>query len=230
MADSPRPPRIPTALTALDDTAFSEEQFVSESTVGGDFTDYTRDGLVIERSRIVNARFVAATLRRAELTDVAIENTDLSGADLNESTLTRVVFRDCRMSGVILSQCAFSDVLITDCRLDDANFRMTQAKAVTFDDVDLRGGDFYAAQLEGARFFDCNLTGAEFSKATAPGARFHGSDLSGLKGGQDLAGAVISSSQVLALALSVLARLQIGIDDEREPAPSVDRKGRARRS
>ena len=55
-----------------------------------------------------------------------------------------------------------------------------------------------------------------------PGVRFHGSDLSGLKGGQDLAGAVISSSQVLALALSVLAGLQISIDDER-PHPLRER-------
>jgi uncharacterized protein YjbI with pentapeptide repeats len=230
MVDTPKPPRIPATLTSLDGPAFRDEQVVSESTVSGDFTDYTRDELVIERARIVNARFVAATLRGAQVTDVVIENVDLSGADLDESSFTRVVFRDCRMSGVILSQCSFSDVLITDCRLDDASFRMTRAKVVSFDDVDLRRGDFYAAQLEGTRFFDCNLTGAEFSKASVPGARFHGSDLSGLKGGQYLAGAVIASPQVLPLALGVLAALQIHIDDEREPAPNVDSKGRARRS
>jgi uncharacterized protein YjbI with pentapeptide repeats len=229
MADSPRPPRIPTALTELGDTAFTEEQFVSESTISGNFTDYSRDELVVGSSHIVNARFVAATLRRAQLTDVLIENADLSGADLEESTFTRVIFRDCRMSGVILSQCSFADVLLTDCRLDDANFRMARTENVTFDDVDLRRGDFYAAQVPGTRFFDCNLTGAEFSKASASGARFHGSDLSGLKGGQDLGGAVIASGQVLSLALGVLAALQIHIDDEREAAPSVDRKRRATR-
>jgi uncharacterized protein YjbI with pentapeptide repeats len=229
MVDWPRPPRIPAALTALDDAAFRDEESLSESTLSGDFSDVTREELAIERSHIVNARLVAATLRRSRLTDVIIENADLSGADFDESAFTRVVFRDCRMSGVILSQCSFSDVRIADCRLDDASFRMARAEAVLFDDVDLRKGDFYAARLEDTRFYDCNLTGAQFSKATVPGVRFHGSDLSGLEGGQDLGGAVIDSSQVLALAVGVLSALQIHIDDEREPAPSADRKRRSRR-
>jgi uncharacterized protein YjbI with pentapeptide repeats len=225
---TPAPPRIPTALTPLSDSAVRDEDFLSESIASGDFTGLDREELVVERSRIEDARFVAAALHRMRLTDVVIENTDLSGADMDESVLTRVVFKDCRMSGVILSRCSLRDVLIVDCRLDDASFRMGEAKAVCFEDVDLRRGDFYAAQLEGTRFFDCDLTGAQFAQARTPGVRFHGSNLSDLKGGPDLAGAVIDSSQVLSVAIGVLSALGIQVDDEREPMAVADRKARPR--
>jgi uncharacterized protein YjbI with pentapeptide repeats len=225
---TPAPPRLPTALTPVSDSALRDEEFLSESTASGDFTGLDREEWILERCRIENARLVAATLHRMRLTDVVIENADLSGADLDESALTRVVFKDCRMSGVILSRCTLRDVLFVDCRLDDASFRMGEAKAVSFEDIDLRRGDFYAALLEGTRFFDCDLTGAQFAKARTPGVRFHGSNLSDLQGGSDLAGAVIDSSQVLSVALGVLSALGIQVDDEREPTPVVDRKARPR--
>jgi uncharacterized protein YjbI with pentapeptide repeats len=225
---APAPPRLPTTLTPLSDSALRAEDFVSESTVSGDFTGLDREEWVVERSRIENARLVAATLHRMRATDVVVANADLSGADLDESVLSRVVFKDCRMSGVILSRCTLRDVLFVDCRLDDASFRMAEAKAVSFEDIDLRRGDYYAASLEGTRFFDCDLTGAQFAKARTPGVRFHGSNLTDLQGGSDLAGAVIDSSQVLSVAMGVLSALGIQVDDEREPAVAVDPKVRPR--
>jgi uncharacterized protein YjbI with pentapeptide repeats len=227
-ATTPAPPRLPTTLTPLSETALRAEDLLSESTVSGDFTGLDREEWVVERSRFTNARLVAATLHRMRATDVVIENADLSGADLDESVFSRVVFQDCRMSGVILSRCTLRDVLFVDCRLDDASFRMGEAKAVRFEDVDLRRGDFYAALLEGTRFFDCDLTGAQFAKARTPGARFHGSNLTDLQGGSDLAGAVIDSSQVLSVAIGVLSALGIQVDDEREPTTAVDPKVRPR--
>jgi uncharacterized protein YjbI with pentapeptide repeats len=117
-------------------------------------------------------------------------------------------------------------VRFSSCRLNQANFAMSETSTVMFEDTDLRETDFYAAGLEGTRFFDCNLSGAQFSKARTTGARFHGSTLSELKGGLALAGAVIESSQVLPVALSVLADLGIGIDDERDPPLQTARRGR----
>jgi uncharacterized protein YjbI with pentapeptide repeats len=225
---TPAPPRIPTTLTKLSGSALPDEEFLAESIASGDFTGLEREEWVVERSRIENARLVAATLHRIRMTDVVIENADLSGTDMDESVLTRVAFKDCRMSGVILSRCSWRDVLIVDCRLDDASFRMGEATAVRFEDVDLRRGDFYAAALEGTRFFDCDLTGAQFAKARTPGVRFHGSNLTDLKGGGDLAGAVIDSSQVLSVAIGVLSALGIQVDDERESTTAVDRKARPR--
>jgi uncharacterized protein YjbI with pentapeptide repeats len=104
---------------------------------------------------------------------------------------------------------------------------MSETKAVLFEDVDLRRSDFSIANVTGTRFFDCDLTGGDFTKAIASGVRFHGSTLLNLKGAQYLGGAVIESSQVLPVALGVLTSLQIGIDDEREPADVPVRPGRS---
>jgi uncharacterized protein YjbI with pentapeptide repeats len=214
------PPRIAAQLTDRRGSALADD--LSDSVLNGDFSGQANEDAVMERSRVVGAQFTGAILCRLRLTDVLFENCDFSGSDLDETSATRVEFRDCRMSGVMFTRSSLRDVRFAGCRLDEANFRMSETKAVVFEDADLRRSDFYAANVAGTRFFDCDLTGAEFSKATASGVRFHGSTVHDLKGGQYLGGAVIESSQVLPVALGVLAALQIGVDDDREPpeAPS----------
>jgi uncharacterized protein YjbI with pentapeptide repeats len=230
-ASTPHSPRLATRLTDRRGAALPED--LSDSIFNGDFSGQAHEDATMERSHVTGAQFTGAILCRSRLTDMLFENCDFSGSDLDETSATRVEFRDCRMSGVMLTRSALRDVRFAGCRLDDANFRMSEAKAVAFEDADLRRSDFYASDLTGTRFFDCDLTSAEFSKATAASVRFHGSTLHDLKGGQYLAGAVIESAQVLPVALAVLAGLQIGIDDEREPptppsSPSRRTKGAGR--
>jgi uncharacterized protein YjbI with pentapeptide repeats len=214
----PRSPRLAAQLTDRRGSSVADD--LSDCLFSGDFSGQSHEDGTMDRSHVVGAQFIGATLSRLRMSDVLFENCDFSGSDLDESSATRVEFRDCRMSGATFTLSSFRDVRFTGCRLDDANFRMSETKAVVFEDADLRRSDFYAASVDGTRFFDCDLTGAEFSKATTAGVRLHGSTLRDLKGGQYLGGAVIESSQVLSLALGVLAALQIGIDDDREP-PAV---------
>lgn len=221
-ASPPRSPRL--AAQLADQDSFVHD--LSDSILRGNFSVQSHEDATMERSRVVQAQFTGSTLSRLRLTDVLIESCDFSGTDLDEASVTRVEFRDCRMSGAMFTRSSLRDVLFTGCRLDDANFRMSETKSVVFEDVDLRRSDFYGAHVDGTRFFDCDLTGAEFTKASASGVRFHGSTLLDLKGGQYLAGAVIESSQVLPVALGVLAALHIGVDDEREPLDAAIRKYR----
>ena len=166
---------------------------------------------------MAQAQLIGAASNRLRALDVRIEGSDLSGSDFDESSFTRVVFHECRLSGAVFTRCSFRDVLFSGCRLNQANFAMSEASTTVFADCDLRESDFYAASLDGTRFLDCNLSGAQFSKASTTSVRFHGSTLTELKGGHALAGAVIESSQVLPVALSVLSELGIQIDDERDP-------------
>jgi uncharacterized protein YjbI with pentapeptide repeats len=219
-----RPPRIPSQL-AEDDGAARGDNF-SHSLLCGDFSWQSREDTLVEQSRIVQAQFTGARLSRSRLTDVVVENSDFSGAELDEAAIERVEFRECRMSGAIFSRCSFRDVRFVGCRLNEANFRMSEITHVLFEDVELRGSDFYAATMESTGFFDCDLTNAEFTKATIPDVRFHGSTLLDLKGAEYLTGAIIESSQVLPVALAVLAALRIRIDDEREPPEAVRDKRR----
>jgi uncharacterized protein YjbI with pentapeptide repeats len=67
-----------------------------------------------------------------------------------------------------------------------------------------------------AQFLDCDLTAAVFSQSELAGVRLHGSNLEGLKGAIQLRTAIIDSTQLLPLALGILAALDIEINDERE--------------
>jgi hypothetical protein len=215
-AQSPKAPRLPADLAQVADGGLQEGSELSDSLLSGDVSGRSCNEVVLEQCRVTGAQFTGTELNRARFIDVMFEQSDLSGADLDEASFTRVEFRDCRLSGALLTRCTLRDVLIAGCRMDEASFRMAQCHAVRFENVDLTRSDFYATTFEDARFFECDLTEAEFSKASTPGVRFHGSKLFDLKGAPYLDGAVIDATQVLPLALGVLAAHHITIDDERE--------------
>jgi uncharacterized protein YjbI with pentapeptide repeats len=213
---TPSPPRVPESLDFYADGPLSDDRTISRSLIGGDFSAQTAVGVTLEQCRVADAQFTGASLERLRLTDVVVEGSDLSGADFDEASLLRVEFRDCRMSGALFTRARLGEVTMTRCRLDGASFRMSETRSVEFDAGDLRAADFYASKLVQTRIFDGDLTGAEFSKASAPGLRLHGSTLLDLRGGEYLSGAVIESSQVLAVAVGVLSALRIEIDDDRD--------------
>ena len=78
------------------------------------------------------------------------------------------------------------------------------------------GADLARATLRRSAIFDSDLTDATFEGAHLEGARLHGSRLEGLRGAEGLAGAVIGSSQVVPLAIPLLAASRIRVDDDRE--------------
>ena len=208
----------------LDGSSAAYTGAIEQSLLRGDCSEWWAEDHSLERSRLVQAQLIGAASSRLRATDVFIESSDLSGSDFDESTFTRVVFHECRLSGALFTRCELQDVRFSSCRLNQANFAMSEASIVVFEDSDLRESDFYAASLAGTRFFDCDLSGAQFSNARTPGARLHGSTLVELKGPLALAGAIIDSSQVLPLALGVLAELGVSIDDDRESPVQAARK------
>jgi hypothetical protein len=90
------------------------------------------------------------------------------------------------------------------------------ATASSFDHVNFQRGDLYEARLTSARFFDCDLRGLDVSDSRLRRARFHGSDLSEIKGAHCLRDVLIESSQVLPLAIQILAALKVRIEDDRD--------------
>ncbi len=118
------------------------------------------------------------------------------------------------MSGVIAAGLKAQDVSFTDCRIDDGNFRMAAWEHCQWLDSDLRASDFYAGTLTDCAFRRCDLTGVEFSKTQCHGLSLHGSALDGVRGAGSLGGSVISSEQIVPLALGLFTALNIRVDDE----------------
>lgn len=213
---TPRPPRLPTALSAAESSVLADRfEWVGVQTAG-DFSGQCASEGEINESRVVGATFIGTELDGIRMRDVVIESCDLSGARLGDADLTRVEFRNCKMPAIDLAAARLRDVLFSDSKLDNANFRMINGEHVRFEHASLRSGDFYAAHVAQAQFLDCDLTASEFSKSALGGVRLHGSNLEGLKGSMHLRHAIIDSTQVLPLALVVLAALGIEIDDDPE--------------
>jgi hypothetical protein len=77
----------------------------------------------------------------------------------------------------------------------------------------MAGADFYAAKLTSCGFLSSDLSRIELSKASCDRIALHRSKLDDLRGALFLRGCVIGSDQVVSLARSVLAALDILVDD-----------------
>lgn len=227
----PQPPRLLTRLTetlTLDERPGDGARWTGVE-VGGELRGGTVADLEIAGSRVVGATFTGVEFEGLRVTDTVFQGCDLSGARVVEAQLVRVEFVDCRMLAFDAAQASLRDVVFRECRLDEANFRMSAGERVRFNRSMLRGADFYRARLPGVDLFDCDLTDVEVGRADLRGGRLHGSKLEGLRGADSARGAVIDSTQLLPMAVRVLASLGIAVDDEREPTP-VNRDGRSGRT
>ena len=164
-------------------------------------------------SDIRGERFVGDELDGARFTKCHLIDCDFSGASMRDASLYDVEFRGCRLSGVIMSGASMRGVRFVECKLDDANFRMATGDKVWFEDSVLIGADFYSASLPGTVFARCDLSGVEFSKCAIADGDLRGSRLDGIKGAIALAGVTIDSAQLVPLALSIYAAMQITVDD-----------------
>jgi len=174
-------------------------------------TDLTGD-VEIAGCELRGVRITGADLERLRLVDVVLVDCELSGATLYESSLVRVELRNCRAAGLVIAQAQLTDVVFLECKLDDANLRFVRAERVRFDDCSLVGADCYEATCAATSFSNCDLTNAEFSNATMVGVRLEGSRLDTVRGASSLAGAIVTTDQVLPLALGVFADLGIVVD------------------
>ncbi len=207
-------PRVAAQLDSGDGLVLDEDAAWHDVAVSGAFGPARAPDAAIIGSRLTGVALTGSVLDRLHVSDCVVSDSEWSGVAADGCELTRVEFRSCRMSGLVISRARMRDVRFVDCRLDAASLRMARGSRVVFEGCDLRGVDAYELALEEARFHACNLTGANLSGAQLTGVRLSGSTLAELRGAKALAGAVIDSSQVVAVGLSLMAALDITIDDE----------------
>lgn len=215
-----KPAKNAPALARVPDSVdhFNVDELVDNDEWSGvlltaDFTGQSADDFELHESIARGGRWSGVTLTRFRATDAVFEDCDLSGLVVHEGVFRRVIFTRCRMTGAVLAGASLHDVRITECTLDDANLRMLEAERVEIVDSNLAGADLYASKLTHARVEGCDLRGVEFSKLTADDVDLRGSRLEDIRGADSLRGVTISADQVVPLARSLAAALEITVID-----------------
>lgn len=186
---------------------------------GVHMNDVTVDDVTADNSRFVESAFSAVTfaggrLRHARFNDVWLHAVRWSGTDMARSAWVDAELVGNALSGVALFDAEMSRVTFFNCRFDVVNLRATTLRDVAFVDCLLREVD-----LAGARLTKVSFPGTALDKVRLSGATLTDVDLRGaesislLDGAESLRGAVVSSAQLVDLALPFAHALGVRVED-----------------
>jgi len=179
-----------------------------------DWSERDVTGAEIEECTFGNVNLSGSRLRRGRIRDVRFERCDLANLRALDSSFVRVAIAASRMTGLSWLDDHLREVTFDGCGIDLSSFRATTFDNVVFAGCRMQQADFGDADLRGARFEGCDLSGAQFSGAKMTGTRFARCDLAGIAGVTSMRGAVITSTDAVALALTLAGALGITIEDE----------------
>ena len=168
----------------------------------------------ISDARLVKINFSEANLEKFGIMDVVFSRCDLTATNCAEASWHRVKISGSRLSGLKLQTSSLRDVIFDTCKLDLANFRFSKLKNVLFKNCVLDEADFYNTELENVQFQYCSLIKTEFSSAKCKKLDLRTSDISSILGIESLAGAIIDSMQLIALAPMLAQSFKIKIEDD----------------
>lgn len=159
-----------------------------------------------------NAQLVGRRFTGLVCSDVRFVRGDLAGAVFEDCRFTRVVFKSCRMNGAIFAGATMQDVQWVDCVAELADFRLGHVRRSAAERTNLREADFYGCSLTEVRLVNCELSGSNFERAHAQGLDLRGSTVANLRGVDALAGARISSDQMMPLGVALIDSLGFRVD------------------
>ncbi len=152
-------------------------------------------------------------LSRARFIDSVLDGVRGVGTDLSQASLRDVEVLDARLGGVQMHAAVLERVVVRGGKIDFLNLRKAKLKDVAFEGCVLVEADFAGAELERVSFDDCTLSRVDFSAV-----RMRDVDLRGVarldiaRGIDRLAGAVISSAQLMDLAPAFAAEIGVRVE------------------
>ncbi|HTE57268.1 MAG TPA: pentapeptide repeat-containing protein [Verrucomicrobiae bacterium] len=209
-------PQLPAELTPLTDL---KRQIMKDETISAvsvdqeDVTGVAAKSVSLSEVKATSTGFVEAKLERAAFIDCIFSKCDFTASKLPDASWQRTVLLAARASGVQLQNSTLKEITFDGCKLDLANFRFAKLKNVHFKDCDLTEADFYAAELHNVEFENCNLDRVEFSSSKLKKVDLRSSDILAIRGVDSLGGAIIDSSQLMALAPALAAHHKIVVED-----------------
>ncbi|NJP51410.1 pentapeptide repeat-containing protein [Streptomyces sp. SBST2-5] len=186
-----------------DGLEFREADLSGQDGGGARFMDCALTGCALDETR----------LSRARILDSVLAGVRGVGTGLAEATLRDVELTDARLGGTQLHGAVLERVLVRGGKIDFLNLRAARLRDVVFEGCVLVEPDFGGARLERVEFVDCALKGVDLTGATLTDVDLRGVASLEIAGGVDrLAGAVISTGQLLDLAPLLAGQLGIRVE------------------
>lgn len=145
--------------------------------------------------------------QKAELSRVALPNTDLSGvilrgailsrADLTGTDFSEAYLSGAEFSGSDLSKVDLSEADLEGANLSDANLQNADLSGANLQDADLSGANLEGVDLSGTVLLGCDLPNKELDQFNLSGTILRNADLSGFNlSGANLSGADIRGANL----------------------------------
>lgn len=197
------------ALLALEDISLEGQLFCNQL-----FTAVNTKALSVKESKFSQVKLLESESKNTGLLDVIFENCDLSGINISELSAQRVMFSECRLSGIQFYESTLQDVIFKNCKIDLANFRFTNFKQVVFEDCILVEADFTSSKFISTSFNRCDLSLSNFSQVKVEKLDLRTSTITTISGLSDLAGAQISTDQLMYLAPSMASTIGLVVETD----------------
>ncbi len=186
-----------------DGLEFADADFGRQSARGARFLDCAVRRCSLDEAVLSRARFIDSVLE-----GVRGVGTDLSGASFRD-----VEVADARLGGTQLHGAVLERVVVRGGKIDFLNLRKAKLRDVAFEECVLVEADFGGAELERVTFEGCTLARTDFSEARMRDVDLRGTATLDIARGIDrLAGAVISTSQLMDLAPAFAAQVGVTVE------------------
>jgi uncharacterized protein YjbI with pentapeptide repeats len=160
-----------------------------------------------------HARVLELELDRAELTDLRLEDCDVSGIVATGSVVRRMELARTRVRGATFVKGQIEDTFLSECSTTELSFRFSRLKRMIFRGCDLAGADFYNTTFDHVTFEDCDLQRATFDAAIVDCLSIRNCNLAGVQGVSGLKGAQLDASDLPAMAISLAVDAGIKVRD-----------------
>ncbi|MDX3853781.1 pentapeptide repeat-containing protein [Streptomyces sp. AK02-01A] len=188
-----------------DGLEFKDLDLSGQGGPGSRFIDCALRECVLDETALGRARFIDCLL-----SGVRGVGTELAGASLRDVEVV-----DARLGGTQAHGAVLERVLFRGGKIDYLNLRKARLKDVVFEGCVLSEADFGGAELERVEFRGCVLRRADFSSVRMKDVDLRTvAELDIARGLDRLAGAVISSAQLLQLAPAFAAQIGVRVEDQ----------------
>ena len=192
-----------------------EEEFSDFKLTEIDLKDQQAKHVIFRNGIMVRVSLIRTVLKHGKMTNVQLEECDLSNGEWAQSKLNRTAINNSKLTGFKLLEGQLNDISIEDCIGDIIQLFGSNLQNVVFSNCRLRKADFRSCQFKDVFFSNCDLTEAEFFEAKFNKVDFSGSCLHGIKAGvNDLRGAIIDTSQAIEMAKHLASLLGIRVKDD----------------